>query len=334
MRTSRNFLYLVPAGFILAIGVYFGLVFWQMGVPTRESYWCFDLHRRKLATAAAIPGPKLLVVGGSGTLFGIKARQIQEQCGIPTVNLGTHAALGPAYILHLAEKAAKPGDTVLLVLEYELYTQGNDNLTSWAGAIYIDFLMARDPEYFRSLPWRDQVQLSMLVTTKRLKTGLNNKYSPLPEDGRPPFNTYSVYDSSQVDNLGDLCGHFTARRPVPQPALSVSGALARGIPADASGFKEVARFCKWAETNHVRVLATFPNVARKPEYDQPPTARAVERICQFYAGLKVPVVGTAQEAILPTTDFFDTCYHLTEEAAQARTDRLIQRLKPLLDQRP
>jgi hypothetical protein len=45
----------------------------------------------------------------------------------------------------------------------------------------------------------------------------------------------------------------------------------------------------------------------------------------------VPVVGDYRDAILPADQFFDTCYHLTAEAAQGRSQRLAAQLMPFLN---
>ena len=94
----------------------------NLGVPSGGSRWAYELNQQKRRAAEQAAPPRLLLVGGSATLFGLSAKEIQAQTGYHTINLATHAALGTAYILHLAEQVAKPGDTVLLVFEYELYT--------------------------------------------------------------------------------------------------------------------------------------------------------------------------------------------------------------------
>src|SRR6185503_4810607 len=111
-EVSRGF-FVGLAGTLLALlAVYFALLYWQLGVPTRASIWAYEMNRKKLERAASLDGPKLLLVGGSATLFGMHAELIERGLNYPTVNLGTHAGLGSAYMLYLAKKAAKPGDTV------------------------------------------------------------------------------------------------------------------------------------------------------------------------------------------------------------------------------
>jgi len=48
---------------------------------------------------------------------------------------------------------------------------------------------------------------------------------------------------------------------------------------------------------------------------------------RFFAGLGVPVIGQYDDSLLPKDQFLDTIYHLTEEAARARTQKLAAKLK-------
>lgn len=330
MTVPLRFFTGLASGLALAFGIFFGLVYWQLGAPTVMSYWSHDLNTRKQARAASIHEPKLLIVGGSGALFGINARRLETELGVPTVNLGTHAALATAYILDLARKATRPGDTVLLALEYELYETGNATMNKWTDPLFIDFLMARDPAYFRSLPAGDQFNLAMRMSLDRLKRGIKNKLRPPP----PPVPEYTVYDPKSVDEYGDMTGHTRARIPSGVPAELGTAVLAGGLSKTRAGLTEIRAFIDWTKTNGVRVLATFPNLCAKPVYDSPKTEKAAAEIRAFYQSLGVPVVGNYRDVLLPRSEFYDTCYHLTEEGAAARTHRLVPLLKPYFPPKP
>ena len=56
--------------------------------------------------------------------------------------------------------------------------------------------------------------------------------------------------------------------------------------------------------------------------------RTHDRFQQVYRG--VPVVGDYTDALLPSTQFYDTIYHLTTESARARSERLARQLAPYL----
>jgi len=326
MSVPLRFFAGLAAGLALSFGAYFGLLFWQLGAPTPMSFWSYDLNTRKHARAAAITEPKLLIVGGSGALFGINARLLERELGVPSVNLGTHAVLATAYILNLARKSARPGDTVLLVFEYELFANGDSNMNDWADPQFIDFLMARDPAYFRAMPMATQFNLAMRLSLERLKRGIKEKIHPT---GMTVSTEYSPYDAKNVDEYGDMTGHSRGRIPAYAPReLETSGLLADGLPEAPSGMIEIRDFVIWATTNKVRVLASFPNLCAKPAYDTAKAEQTAAKITAFYTSCGVPVLGSYRDALLPRGDFFDTCYHLTEEAARERTRRFVPLLKP------
>jgi hypothetical protein len=331
MRPTWKFFGGLAAGFALAFGLT-ATAFWvSLGVPTGTSHWAFELNRRKQLMAETAGTPKLLVVGGSATLFGVSARVIEEQTGLHTVNLGTHAALGTAYILQLARAAAKPGDTVLLVLEYELYNYGQVNQT-WADRLLVDYLVARDPAFFRHLSLREQWTVFMLTSDGRLLEGLKNRFR-----GEPPFDEsgLGVYSTRHLNEWGDLTQHTRAHRQAQREiVMRTKSALAKGLSEHAQGFAPIADFCRWAKTNHVRVLATFPNLCDRPEYHAAAAQRGIQTVEKFFGGLGVPVIGNYTDALLPEDDFLDTMYHPTEEAAIARSQRLASKLKALAKPHP
>jgi hypothetical protein len=315
----------LPAGLVVAFGIFAALTWLRLGVPTPGSNWCRQMQQKKEAIAAAVEGPRLLVVGGSSVLFGIQAELIQRETGRPTINLGTHAALGPRYLLHRARAVARPGDTILLALEYELYEWGDADGSRWMDAIYVDYLLSSDPDYFRSLPVARLFEVAMRQPIRQLRRAVKSRFNPKPIPAVP------IYDVANLNANGDLTGHGAAQRPgrnldVEQPHAN----LVQGLQTNGGAWQIVADFCHWAETNQVRVLATFPNLAHQPEYDALAGQQAPAAIEQFYRAHHVPIVGTAREAMRPKEDYFDTRYHLTEEAAAERTRRLIAALKPIL----
>ena len=78
------------------------------------------------------------------------------------------------------------------------------------------------------------------------------------------------------------------------------------------------------------MLATFPNLCDRPDYRGPVGQRSASTIKDFFARNGVPVVGDYTDALLPEQEFLDTMYHPSEEAALARTQRLIPKLKAAL----
>jgi hypothetical protein len=326
MKRGWNFFAGLTAGFLLAVALTVGAFYLNLGVPTNAiSKWTLEINEKKRLLAQHTASPKLLLVGGSSTLFGLSAQEIEALTGWRTLNLGTHAALGLTYILHDAQQLARPGDAILLIPEYELYTYGKVE-PPWADALMLDYLIAEDPAYLRSLSVPEQCSVVMMTSYARLVRGLKARW----RHSIPQFD-HPVYNVRSINEWGDQTGHAPAARP-PEAAKGVRGksALSSRLPSQPKGFPVLETFCHWARTNHIRVLATFPNVSDQPEYHSPEARQDIQRIKDFFACLGVPVVGEYTESILPYDQFFDTPYHLTDAAAVARTRRLAAELKPVL----
>src|SRR5436190_13140618 len=255
MKPSWNFFTAFAAAFFLVFGLTVAGFCLNLGVRSNSSQWAFDINQKKMQLAAQPGSPKLLLVGGSATLFGVSAREIQNQTGFRTINLGTHAGLQTSYILHLAQEAAKPGDTVLLVPEYELYTYGKIERAT-ANDLLLDYIVARDPAFFHSLSPMEKWNVFMFTPTGRLIHGLKNRFrAPRPSTGK------SIYDFRYINEWGDQTHHTEAARP-PRPDLlpQMKCALGNGLPLETKGFAKIEALCRWAQANGIRVLATFPNL--------------------------------------------------------------------------
>ena len=86
-----------------------------------DADWVHHLFLRKEAALQLAPsGPRVLIVGGSGCLFSLDAAVLERELEQPVINLCSHAGVGLEYMLARARRHARPGDTVLLALEYRV----------------------------------------------------------------------------------------------------------------------------------------------------------------------------------------------------------------------
>src|SRR4051812_36376231 len=87
---------------------------------------------RSAERAAAQHKPRVVILGGSGALFGVDAELMERKLGVPCVNLAVHAGLGTRYLLARARRDLRPGDVVVLTPEYQLWDEPPDPLTELA----------------------------------------------------------------------------------------------------------------------------------------------------------------------------------------------------------
>lgn len=323
LEVRPRFFAAIALALLGALGLNCALMYVALGVPTRSTIWSYEINQKKLQRAASIQKPKLLLAGGSATLFGIQAELIEKTLGYPTVNMGTHAGLGIAYMLHLVQHAAKPGDTVLLAFEYNTYGSGAVR----RDPIFVDYLLARDPQYFRTLPLRAQFDLAMMTTLPRLRKGIRNRFKP---EGAPKLAP--IYHPANLNLYGDQLGNDPTNRPANVPNLyRPDGSLIHGLPEGMPAFENIKEFVLWARSKNVRVFATYPNIMENPGYNTVAAKATLRRIQDAYAELEVPIIGSFKESMFPPSAFLDTCYHLTREGARQRTERLIPQLAAVLN---
>jgi hypothetical protein len=321
VRTYLSFFVALPVGFFLCVAFFVILLNHELGVPTYTSAWAKYLYDRKEALAAHIHQPKLLLVGGSATLFGLNAGTIQAETGVPTVNFGTHAGLQAIYILHRVELTARPGDTVLLVLEYGIYSLASH-------VVGDDYILARDPSYFRQLSWLEKLEMAERVPWKRLREKPMAPLVPIVPKDVTPFSV----GPETIDDHGDEMYNVKVQDPAAKAKNIRDGTI---TPLPNGGFFSgeppgLVEFLRWARNHQVRVLATFPQSVYKPQYDGPEFRLACQQVENFYAGHGVPVLGTPQEALLPEVEFYNDIYHLLHGPAIERTKRLVPYLMPYM----
>jgi len=323
LKPPRPFFSCFLAGLFTAAGATLAAFFLNFGVPTKSSTFVVETLRFKRNLAEKASTPKILVMGGSGALFGISAALLEQGTGRRAINLASHAGLGLPILLDSSRSLAVSGDVVLLVLEYELYGAGK--LSDSLGDLGVDYILAGDPGLLRRVSVSEAAWVFFLTPDSRLFRGIKNRF--LRQEGR---GVTGRYDPDHLDRWGDLADPAD---PVSQDALPISNhsCLAKPWPAGSSGFATLQEFISGLKKSNVKVVAAFPNLMDTPAYRSPASLQNVEIVKKFYSNLEVPLLGTFEESLFPREDFLDTEYHLKRLPRSQRTEKLISPLKNFLD---
>jgi hypothetical protein len=170
---------------------------------------------------------------------------------------------------------------------------------------------------------RDQLEIALRLPLNRLKLGLKGRLFT-PRLRVPGV----VYDPRLLDDRGDQIGHKASIRILnSRHILNPIAPLVKGLSARPSGMDDFRDFCQWAKDQNIRVIAAPPPLAENPAYAKAPAKEVEARVRKFYEELGVPVLGVQEDWFYPVTEFYDTNYHLTEEAARIHSKRLADRLR-------
>jgi hypothetical protein len=259
--------------------------------------------------------PKIVFVGGSNLAFGLDSKAVEEQLGYAVVNMGMGFNMGLRFMLDLVKPEIRAGDIIVLVPEYNLFyglLDGDDRL--------IDVLELY-PAGFQHIRSRDQMYNVAHNLPQHVRTKLLHWLM------RPEVPANCVYCPRAFNEYGDAVAHFD-HRPQDVAKMDFLKSSTRQ-PVDLEAIHVVNAFAEQAERLGARVVFIFPcvpepNFARRRE----PIERLHEKLREE---LKVPLLSTPEEQTYPVGYFYDWVYHLNREGRAARTARVIDELRPVVE---
>jgi hypothetical protein len=302
-----RFLAALFASLVLALGLIALLPAMRIARPDAEIAWTESLYIAKERISGTIAGPRIIAVGGSGTLFSFDSEMATRRIGRPVVNFGTHAGLGLPYILDRAGRLLHPGDVVLLAPEYELLQSGappNEHTIQFVGFYDRGYLMrcplAEWPRYIFGYG----VLSSLVEGIKQMWKG--------PPTGR---------SDAILDELGNARGNTVA--------LSLGMQLAGAAPAlpplpvSQAALDALRKFAAIAAARHVQILVIPPALIYTPGYSDPAFRTFQSSLGAIYARLGMKVLGDPALAFLPPEDMYDSVYHANDRGRVHYTSRIL-----------
>jgi hypothetical protein len=303
-----RFLLFLAISLIAALGFILILPLTDLARASGEIAWTNSLYVEKSQIANAIRRPRVLVVGGSSTLFSFDAERAERRLGRPVVNYGTHAGLGLDYILDRAARILRSGDTVILVPEYELLAQPDD-INEYA----VQLVAFYDRDYPASQPWyrRPSYYLGYDVLPALLSGG--RALFGHPAAGR---------DDIVLDRCGDARGNTVARSTAQSLRNSVPG-LSAWAPqrlAHLRGFAELAR------ARGAKVLVIPPALISTPGYRAANFRKRQQTLAPLYVNMGMTPVADPASAFLAPQDMYDSVYHANDRGRVLYTGRMLDAL--------
>ena len=293
------------------------LLAWGLGLPAQYGGTFMGELKYKAELLENTPGPRIVLVGGSGVAFGVDSTLMERELpGYSAVNFGMYAALGTTVMLDLSEPYIREGDIVILIPEQQAQTLSGwfDPAVMWQGLDGAFDLLALLPGD----------KLAQLAGAFPEFAGRKFSYAVRGEPPRPQ----GVYRRDSFNERGDvadpLCarnempGGFDSNTPIRFDADMVTEEFARRV-------REYAR----AVTGNGAVLwyGFCPMNARAAE-------GTGSEIDAFYEALQeklsLPLAGDPHNFILDAGWFYDTNFHPNSSGKTVYTRELIRAIKAML----
>ncbi|NSW53431.1 MAG: hypothetical protein HPY85_13075 [Anaerolineae bacterium] len=277
--------------------------------------------RQKQARLSSIDSPKLVIVGGSNTAFGIDSTILEEELGYPVVNMGLQGGLGCLYPLEEIQQSLKPGDIVVLIPEYHCISE-SPNLY---GDAVLYQLMVVAPLNVRHLTTWGQAAVIFQEAINQYASVFLNIRENLDLIVDPHYD--AIYNPSGFNANGDLTTHLDRDTLSPQPVPFTIDCTGGACTPMIDVYNQ---FADDLAGNGVSVYLTFPAYLVEGKHEDMHMAECYSRYVVDH--LQFPVFGQPQDFFYPGSYFFDTYYHLTAVGRELRTRQLLADLQAVLGQ--
>jgi hypothetical protein len=273
----------------------------------------------KIAYAAGLPDPKLVILAGSNALFSHSCAIVGGMLRLPCVNGGVALGLGLDYQFALWKPLLHPGDIVYMPMELQQYV-----VTLGAGRAGPD----------APIMWRhDRATLAGLGAARIIAAVFSSSaedavLSVIETAALALHPALASAPFAATDAAGDGIGHTLARARANRGFLA---GLHREDPAPSAvvgghGSIEIAQFLDWAQAHDLRVIGGWPT-----EFgDAPPDPRLAAVLAGFYQAHGARFLPLANQGRYPRMDFFDSQDHLVTECQAQHSIAVALALAPVL----
>ena len=256
----------------------------------------------RLDTAAS---PRLVIIGGSNTAFGLDSRMLADSLGLNVVNTGLHSGIGLRFMLDDAMPRLRPGDKVVVMPEYGEFLEKFYNGHSWDLASAVVYSGIGSLRYLNGEQWLELVQglpIYLKINTKRMKRE-PGQYSALN------FNSY-----------GDEEAHWEWER---MPEVEVDNEAMEG-PVSAKVCDEVAEKLQAMRSQGCEVWL-LPQISI--EKNTRHNAAQIRHMYAIMAERGMPFSLPADSMAVADSLAYDSSNHVTRPGVDISTRRLINFLR-------
>lgn len=305
-------------GFAIASLTFAGIVLYQIGAQTQTARWIYELDKIKINYAQSIKTPKIILVSGSNTLYGLSCATISQETKIPCVNTALTQELGLDYILSHARHLSNSNDIIIMPLEYQLYLYKGS-----PSELLIDYVLGYDPNYLKSVDLFTQIKYLGGISFDRLIQGVSTKLKP---------NSANKKYANRINQYGDTLDN-SKNSMTEQQFKSMdtwNPFTLEQYAIDNYAANRIIEFINWSKKNNIKVMATWPSTVNFPAYREAGSQAFFQKIEKFYQNQSVPVLGKPEDFLYEKPLFFNSVYHLNDVGRNQRTKQIISLIQPYL----
>jgi hypothetical protein len=258
--------------------------------------------------------PRLIFIGGSSFAFGNNSGYIAQKLGdqYHPINMGINAGLGVQYMLNEVKDDLKPGDVVVVSMEYEDFIDfppGPKEVT--------DVLEAR---------WQNFQYLPLNYVPALLDKGLISGGGILRRSLQTltgNMERESYYKRSSFNEFGDVVAHYSLANLTDK--VTQEGKTYKFQPELVQRtIQYMNDFNADAKAKGAKVFFAYPPLMKRLLLKSLPEIQTIETALAI--SLDFPIIDRPEDVGYPDSYYFDTRYHLNKIGTDARSQHLAEKL--------
>jgi len=257
-----------------------------------------------------LSSPKIVIVGGSNTIFNIDSRIITDSMGYPVANMGLHAGLGLMFMLNEIEPAIGKGDIIIIMPEYAQFYR-----ELFFGGRIVTRLLSLNPRFIRYVSTRQQIFEIM----KGL--GLETRSKIVYLLGQSADE--ETYTRFAFNECGDLMAELVGDQPLAQLA-GETYKIRRLDEINKPAIQELNDFYARMQVCGANVYLALPAIPIEKYSDN--RIEINDLYSYLKENLEIPILFSPKTALVPARDFYDTYYHLNTNGRERYTTVLLNHL--------
>ena len=315
MRPVRRLL----AACLASLAAYGALFGWVLDRPLAYGFLKAQIDA-KLARAAEVGRPKLVILAGSNAAYSHRCELIEQALGMPCVNGGVAVGIGLDYLFARWRDQLHPGDAVYLPMEEAQYVRSRAATVVGPDAAIMFRHDWRTLARLASDRWAGalfafDLRFAVMALIERALVAAG-------------FHDPRAAAEGTTNAWGDHVGHTEALGAASQAVLARAEpmhATAESV-AHGEGTAEIVRFLGWARAHGVRAIGGWPTgFADSPVSEA--TRAAIRAVYAENGGAFLELPG---RSLYPRRAFFDSPDHLSEPWQIAHSRALSLALRPVL----
>ncbi len=277
-----------------------------------ETFYAATLDKHELLEKQTTP--RLIFVGGSNVAFGIDSQKIVGDSGYNPVNMGLHAGLGLEYYFREIEEKIKPGDVLLVSLEYEHFVSQTPTL-----AERLFSTIESRPQNIRFVPLYflpSMLDKAFMQFGGMLRNTQKSLSGSVEQD--------KIYRRSSFNTVGDMIEHHSHESVdlSRKDKANVDNVTPQTV---MNAVQLLNQFNKKAEIKGAKVFYSYSPLLRRVFDNYTSEITLIRTIMKSDA--KVTVIDSPKDLALADKYFFDSEYHLNHLGKEIRAKHIYQKLR-------